>query len=95
MTAFYFSSQLICTRLYNRDFARARSTIGLVRKFRHARIGFAYNQQTVKPRKFKFGLNIAIKESVMCANFENPRSRDRELRHKKTKKSVVFGLKSY
>ena len=31
----------------------------------------------------------------MRANFGNPRSRDRELRHKKTQKTVIFGLKSY
>ena len=37
----------------------------------------------VKPRKLKFGLNIRINESVMGANFGDPRSRDRELKHKK------------
>ena len=52
-------------------------------------------KQTVKPRKFKFGLNIAINKSVMCANFGNPRSGDRELGYKKTKNTVIFGLKSY
>ena len=63
--------------------------------FPHAKfynLSTAYYQQTVKPRKFKFGLNIVIKKSVMCANFGNPRLRDRELRHKKT---VISGFKSY
>ena len=39
-----------------------------------------------KPGKLKFGLNIKINKSVWCANFGYPRSRDRELRHKKNKK---------
>ena len=43
----------------------------------------------------EFGLNIRINESVMCVNFEDPRSRDRELRHKKNvKKNANFDLKS-
>ena len=40
----------------------------------------------VKPSKLKFGPNIIINESVMCANFGDPRSRDRKLEHKKKKK---------
>ena len=36
------------------------------------------------------GLNIRINESVMCANFGDPRSRDRELRAKKTIKNGDF-----
>ena len=31
----------------------------------------------------------------MYANFGNPRSRDRELKQNKNKKTVIFGLKSY
>ena len=31
----------------------------------------------------KFRLNIRINEGVRCANYRDPRSRDRELRHKK------------
>ena len=31
----------------------------------------------------KFGLNLRINESVMCANCEDPRSRDDELIHLK------------
>ena len=45
---------------------------------------FAHNYKTVKSKKLKFGLNIKNNESVMCANFGDPRSRDRKLRHKKT-----------
>ena len=40
----------------------------------------------VKPRKLKFGLNIRINENVMCTNFGDPWSRDRELRQKNMKK---------
>ena len=38
---------------------------------------------------------MRINESVMCADFGDPRSRDRELRHKKTLKNAIFGLKVY
>ena len=44
----------------------------------------------VKPRKLKFGLNIRINESVVCANFGDPRSRDCELRHKNIKGNFGF-----
>ena len=44
----------------------------------------------VQPRKLKFRLNIKINESIMCANFEDQRSRDRELRHKKNIKKRRF-----
>ena len=44
----------------------------------------------MKPRKLKFGPNIRIHESVMCANFRDRRSRDRELRHKKKQKKRRF-----
>ena len=30
---------------------------------------FAQNWQVIKPRRLKFGLNIAISKSVVCANF--------------------------
>ena len=33
-----------------------------------------------------------INESVVCANFGDPRSHDREFRHKNTE---IFGLKIY
>ena len=38
----------------------------------------------LKSRKLKFGRNIRINESVMFANFGDPRSRGRELTPKKT-----------
>ena len=31
----------------------------------------------------------------MCTNFREARSRDRELRQKKRKKTAIFGLKFY
>ena len=31
----------------------------------------------------------------MCADFADPTSRDRELRHKKHLKNAIFGLKIY
>ena len=37
----------------------------------------------VKPSKLKFKVNITINKRVMCTNFGDLRSRDRELRHKK------------
>ena len=43
--------------------------------------------------KLKFGLNIRINKSVMCANFGDPRSCDRELSLKKHKKKAILGLK--
>ena len=43
----------------------------------------------------KTGRNMEINECVMCANFGDPRSRDRKLTHKKHKKTVIFGLKIY
>ena len=55
---------------------------------------FAYNQQTVKPRMLKFKLNITINENVICGNFGDYRSRDRESRQKTRKKTAIFGLKS-
>ena len=42
----------------------------------------------------QFGLNIKINEGVKCANFEDPRSPDRELTHKKHK-TATSGLKIY
>ena len=36
---------------------------------------------------------MGINESVMCANYGDPRSPERELRRKKTFKNVIFGLK--
>ena len=38
----------------------------------------------IKPRKLKFGPNIRINESVICATFGDLKSRDRELKLKKT-----------
>ena len=38
---------------------------------------------------------MRINESVMCANLEDPRSRNRELRPKEHKKAATFGLKIY
>ena len=54
------------------------------------RIDLRNNLQTVKPRKLKFGLNKRINESVMCANFGDPRPQDRELRHKKNIKNTAI-----
>ena len=47
----------------------------------------------VKPRKLKFGLNIKIDGSVMCANFGDTRLRDRELRPQKPGKNAILGRK--
>ena len=49
----------------------------------------------VKLRKLKVGINMETTNFVMCANFGNPRSRDRKLTHKKHKKTAIFGLKIY
>ena len=38
-------------------------------------------------RWLKFALVIRINESAVCVNLVDPRSYDRELRHKKTKKN--------
>ena len=38
---------------------------------------------------------MGITEFVVCANFGVPRSRDYELRRKKTLKNAIFGLKMY
>ena len=59
------------------------------------RINLLNNYQTVKPRTLKLKLNIRINERVMCANFGDSRSRDREMRHKKHKKTAIIGLKIY
>ena len=40
----------------------------------------------------KFGLNMVVNQCVMCANFGDPRSRDRELRRKKTLRNAIFGF---
>ena len=48
----------------------------------------------VKPKNLKFGLNIRINLSVMCANYEDPKLRDRELRQKKWKKTVFVWVKN-
>ena len=50
--------------------------------------------QTIKPRKLKLGLIVRIKESVMCADFWDPRSRDLELKHQKTLKNGDFSLET-
>ena len=57
------------------------------------RIDFTDNQQTVKPRVLKFGLNIKTNESVMCTNFWDPTSRDHELRHTKNIKRHFLSRK--
>ena len=59
------------------------------------KIDLLINYQTVKPKKLKFELSMRINESVLCTNFGDRRSRDRESRHKKTLKNGDFGLKSY
>ena len=61
---------------------RARRIFVLVREFQQIRIDLL----TVKPRKLKFEINIRINDSVIYANFTNLRSRNCELRHKKTQK---------
>ena len=38
---------------------------------------------------------MGINKCVMCANFGDPRSRDRELTRKRTLKNEIFGLKIY
>ena len=47
----------------------------------------------VKRRKLKFGFNMGINECVMRVNFKDPRSRDRELRHKKHRKMHFLAWK--
>ena len=42
----------------------------------------------------KFGVSIGINESIICANFGDPRSRDHELRHKKTHRKRRVGLEN-
>ena len=46
----------------------------------------------VKRRKLKINLNIRFNESIMCANLSDPKSQDRELRHKNTS---IFSMKIY
>ena len=58
------------------------------------KIDLLITRKTVKPRKLKFGLNIRIDESVMCANFRDPKSRDSKLRHEKHLKNSDFSLEN-
>ena len=58
------------------------------------RIDLLNNYQMVKPKKLKLELNKKINKSVMWANFGDPRSRDRKLRHKKRQKKGKFWLEN-
>ena len=46
----------------------------------------------VKPRKLEFEFNKRINESVICANFGGPRSRDGDLRQENIKTKAVAAV---
>ena len=48
----------------------------------------------VKYRKLNFEHNMTIIKSIMYANFEEPRSRDRDLRTQNLRKTFHFCLKN-
>ena len=90
-----FRSSIPDIDIANWDFPWARSIIVFVREFWRTRFDLLNNLLTVELRKLKFELNLWINESVLCANFGDPRSRDRDIRHKKNmKKRRNFGMKS-
>ena len=48
----------------------------------------------VKHKKLNFGYNMTIIKSIMCANFEEPRSRDGDLRTLNLRKNCHFCLEN-
>ena len=55
---------------------------------------FSYNLKTVEHRKFNYGYNMTIIKSIIYADFEEPRSRDRDLGTLNLRKNCHFCLEN-